>query len=482
MRSEFMVAMLGTRSILGLAVEETGIIVAELEVRSGRPLIRRVGEFLWEQEFRPENIQTLGGQFRQFLRDQHFSAKQAAIGLAAKWVLAKEITVPAASTDVLAGMLSIQAERAFSLNAGELAFDYCRRGGAAEKGQVLLLAAQRQLVRQVEELARVAGLRVQSVTVSALALGAALSEADPEHGYGLYVRPTYCEFWSRCDGGPQFVNHVPLPAQDGAPDDYIQSLAPALRRAILLAPQRDGARPRRITTYDARGLPEDIAAALHEQLAPEMAVVDGRAELLSQGLGSADGAPEMRSVAGAAVALTAVKAGGPAVDFLNPKLGRRKAPAHKRVKVWAAIITVALLVAAGTLLADWRRNSLDVRTYTEQLAQMSDDIAAAQEIVERVSHARSWTSRRPQFLECLRQLTEAFPQEPRIWARSLRLLEDSSGVLVGKTDREESFYEVLDKLKQNKAFAEVKMVYLRDAGRGSREKEFAINFKFGGVK
>jgi hypothetical protein len=476
-----MVAILGTRNILGLAVDETGIVVAELEVRSGRPQLRRAGEFLWKLEFRPENVPTLGEQLGQFLRDQRFSAKQAVIGLAAKWVLAKEITVPPAAPEVLAGMLSIQAERAFSLNAGELAFDYCSQADTAPKGQVLLLAAQRQLIHQVEELARAAGLRVRSVTVSALALGSALSAADPEHGCGLYVRPTYCEFWSRHDGGPQFISHIPMPSKDGTPNEYTQSLAATIRRAILLSPPRDARRPRRITAYDARGLAEDIATPLHEQLAPEMAVVDGGAELLSQGLDGADGAPEMRSVAGVAVALAA-RAGAPVVDFLNPKLARRKAPVHKRAIVWAAIITVAFLVAAGVLLADWRRNSLDVKTYTKQLERMSGDIAAAQEIVDRVSYARSWTSRQPQFLECLRQLTEAFPQEPRVWARSLRLNESGSGALVGKTDREESFYEVLDKLKGNKAFSEVKMVYLRDAGRGSREKEFAINFKFGGMK
>ena len=47
---------------------------------------------------------------------------------------------------------------------------------------------------------------------------------------------------------------------------------------------------------------------------------------------------------------------------------------------------------------------------------------------------------------------------------------------------EASFYEVLDKIKQNKAFSDVQMIHVRDAGRDSREKEFAISFKFQGVK
>ena len=476
-----MVAILGTRTILGLAVDETGVVAAELEVRAGRPRLRRTGELSWAQEFRPENMRALGEQVRQFLRDHHFSARQAAIGLAAKWVLAKEITVPPASGEALAGMLNIQAERAFSLSAGELTFDYCRRAETPEKGQVLLLAAQRQLVQQIGELARAAGLQVRSITVSALALCTA-GAAGQEPGYGLYVRPTYCEFWCRRDGASQFISHVPLSSHDGSADSHRELLIPTLRRALLLSSPRDAAPSCCITAYGACRPPDDGVAPLHEQLAPEFTVVDGSAALLSQVLDSTDGQQEMPAVAGAAVALTAVQAGGPAVDFLNSKLARHRAPVRKRMMVWAAIIGGAFLIAVGGLLADWRRNSLDVAAYTKQLEEMGGEITAAREVVDRVSYARSWTSQQPQFLECLRQLTEAFPEEPRVWAKSLRLSEAGVGALIGKTDREDSFYKFLDTLKENKAFAEVKMVYLRDEGRNSREKEFAIHFKFAGVK
>jgi hypothetical protein len=474
--------MFGTRTILGLAVDETGIVAAELEVRAGRPRVRRAGELRWEQEFRPENMRALGERVRQFLRDRQFSAKQAVIGIAAKWILAREIAVPPASTETLAGMLSIQAERTFSLNTGELVFDYCGRTDASEKGQVLLLAAPRQFLQQIGELARSAGLQVQALTVSALALGTVLSEAGREQGYGLYVRPTYCEFWSQWNGRPQFLNHIPMTSTDGSPDDYTQALVSTIRRSILLSSPRESSGPRHVTAYDARGGSEDLVAPLGERLAPEIAVIDGSAVLPSPGLGATDGSPQVRSVAAAAVALTVARGDGPAVDFLNPKIGHKKTTSRKRVVVWVAIVGVASLVALGALLADWRRNVSDIAAYTRQLEQMSDDITAARELVERVAYAGSWTSRQPQFLACLRALTEAFPQEPRIWATSLALNENGKGALVGKTDREESFYEVLDKIKENQAFSEVTMVHIRDVGRDSREKEFAINFKFQSAK
>jgi hypothetical protein len=113
---------------------------------------------------------------------------------------------------------------------------------------------------------------------------------------------------------------------------------------------------------------------------------------------------------------------------------------------------------------------------------MSEDIDAARAVVERVSYARSWTSQEPRFLECLRELTNAFPQEPRIWATSLSLSENGVGALIGKALDKRSFYEVLDTIKESEAFSSVQMVYVRDAGRDSREQEFAVNFIFRGSK
>jgi hypothetical protein len=62
----------------------------------------------------------------------------------------------------------------------------------------------------------------------------------------------------------------------------------------------------------------------------------------------------------------------------------------------------------------------------------------------------------------------------------LALSEKAEGSLVGKAVDEKSFYEVLDNIKQNSAFSGVMMMYLRDAGGSSREKEFAVTFKFQG--
>jgi hypothetical protein len=473
--------MVGTRQILGLAVDDSGVVATELCIRSGRAEIRAAGEFSWEKEFAAANTRELGEQLRRFLREGGFSATRVAVGLAAKWVLAKEIETPPAAPEALAGMLSIQAERAFSLNAGEMVFDYCGKTTASQKSQVLLLAAPRQVVNHIKAITNAAGLHVQSVTVSALACGGALCDADPTYRYGLYARPTYCEFWGQSENSLRFIKHVPI-GRDGTPADYVDLLTSTIQRLVLLSSGKDESPPYKVMAYDTCGLADGVLHRVNEQLGPQVTVHDGCAGLLSSGLDCSDPSQAARSIAATAVARAYLREGRPAVDFLNPRIGARKTSGHKRLIGWAAFIAVAFLVGLGAVLVDWQRDRRDITVYTAQLEQMAPDIAAAREIVDRVSYVGGWASREPRFLGCLRELTIAFPEEPRVWVTSLRVNENGTGLLVGKATSEASFYEVLDKIRQNKAFSDVKMIHVRDAGRDSREKEFAINFTFQGVE
>jgi hypothetical protein len=470
--------MVGTRHILGLAIDDAGVVATELSIQSGRTEIRRTGELLWGQELTADSVGPLGQQLRQFLREQGFSAKRAVVGLAAKWVLTKEVDAPPASADALASMLSIQAERAFSMDADDLIFDYCGRTSTSEKSPILLLAARRQIVHQIREMMDAAGLQVQAITLSALACGKALSQGNPASWYGVYARPTYCEFWAQLDGSPRFIKHVPM-GKNGTPAGYVEMLASTIERLVLLSPAPGPLPPHPTATYDACGLSDEVIDGLGKRLGSQIRVSNGRAGLLSKGLGLQDHPDEARAIAAAAVAMTVVGPQKPPVDFLHPRVGGKKVVSHKRALVWGAGVAAAGVLGLGVLLAIWHSYRSDIAASNAWLKENEAQITAAQEAVDRYKYRRSWDSREPQFLECLKGLTTAFPEEPYLWASSLALNENGTGSVVGKTTSETSFYEMLDKIKQDaKEFPDVKMMYLRDPGRDSREKEFAINFQF----
>jgi len=473
--------MVGTRHILGLAIDECGVVATEVSVHAGRSEVRGTGEFPWDRELAAQNAKELGLSLRRFLREQGFTAKRAAVGLAAKWVLAKEVETPPASPEALAAVLGIQAERVFSMNADDLVFDYCGKTSPSQKSQVLLLAARRQIVDLIRELAGAAGLQVESMTVSAFACGSRPTANGAPLRYGLYTRPTYCEFWGQFDGSPRFIKHIPM-VLNGSPSGYADLLSSTIQRQVLLSSRQDQSPPHPVTAYDACGLPADVFDRLNERLAPQITVHNGRAGALSEQVAMSGDPHEARTVAAAAVALTAVGPERPAIDFLNPRIGEKRRPDHKRAIVWSAVAAGICLIAAGVWVLNWRADVNDIADYKQQLEGMNEDLAAATSVVERLSYADSWGSAEPRFLACLRELTQAFPEEGSIWVTSLAVNEDGAGLVVGKATSDLNVYEVFDKIKGSEAFSDAQLIHTRDAGRNSREREFAINFTFKGVK
>jgi len=474
--------MLGNRTVLGLAIDELGVGVAEVGARVGRSQVRRAGRWDFAEPLSAANAQELGGQFKHFLRSNHFSSKQAIVGIPTKWIIAREIVAPPAAANALAGLLTIQAERAFSLNAGELILDYCGLPSDSERTTITLLATRRQLVDQIREFATAAGLRIQVLTVSALALDAASGSTGGGRRYGLYSRPGYCEFWSRSENRPETISHVPTAGVNGAPDEKVKQLTATLQRLMLLLPQQNQSPPYRVTLYDACGLPAGAVDRLNEQLAPQIQIDDGQTEISAMGLDTVDDAERRVAMTAAAVAITGSGKTPPTVDFLNPRIGRKETSSRKRLAGWVAFVAAVCIVAVGAVAADWQMTRSDIATYTEQLESMSEDLAAARLVVERMSYARAWTSQKPEFLECVRHLTLAFPETPSVWATSLALTENAEGSLVGRAVDDASVIEVQDNIKQNEVFSDVQMIHIRDVGRNSTEKEFAVKFKFQGVR
>lgn len=467
--------MAGTRPIVGLAIDDCGVVATEVCIRASGAEIRGSGELSWTKELTAETAAELGQQLRQFLHERGITAKKAVVGLAAKWVLAREVETPPATPEALAGILGIQAERVFSMNAGELVFDYCGKVNPSQKSQVLLLAARRQLVDGIKSLTTAAGLQVQSITVSAFACGSVPSDNGAACRYGLYTRPTYCEFWGQSACGPQFIKHIPLTV-DGNPSGYADLLTTAVQRQVLLSSRQDQSPPHHVAAYDACGLSEDVFKRLNERLGPQIAVRNGRSGLLAKGTQDAHG------VAAAAVAFGAIGPARPVVDFLNPRIGQKKKADNKRVLIWAGVAAAVCLIALGTWLVGWRSDVRDIAEYKTQLEAMSVDITEAKSVVERLTYANKWGDTTPRFLSFLRELTQAFPDEGYIWVTSLGLNESGAASVMGKASSEAGFYEVWDKINKNPQFSNGKIIHIQDVGQNSREKEFAVSFVFKGAK
>ena len=463
-----------TRKILGIAVEENSMCIAEVQASSRRPAVRRAARFAYPDGASLREPAALGQALRVFLRQQHFSARRVVVGLPARWLVTREERVPRADSRALAGMLRVKAGQAFSTPADDLALDYAL-GGASEQGMsALLVASPTAKVDQVVAAMRAARLRPLAVMPTTLALGAATTGQTASR-LVLNVGHESVEFAFIADGRPRAVRALAVrssgpggEALSGAAQG--RAIAASLAQAAALLPRDDAPEPRELVVWDGAGLGPEALSPLAEQMPGTTAI---ETDLTRLGMTSVRG----ESVGcAAAAALASTGRTETTVDFLHSRLTPPRQSVFGKRLAWAAALVIAFGAAGVSLYLDWRQDERDVAALKLRLERMQGDIDAARVVVKQVSQARSWYDQSPRFLEHLRQLTLTFPEAGTIWATSLAIREDREAVLSGRSDDEKAVLDVLARLKRSSAISDLKLLYVRETGGKTRGVSFAIRF------
>ncbi len=472
--------MLRARKVLGLALGERSILAAELRIAGSLCELKHAAEFDFPEGVSLQDPGSVGKALRQFLRRNRFSARRAVVGVPAKWLMVKQENIPPASAESAAGILRIQAERDFSMDLKDVALDYVGEGES-----VLLVAMLRRKVGWVAAMAQAAGLSVQSITSSAMALASASGRSQSAPELMLHMKPDGAELTVRVGGQFRLLRHLPaaLSAQSemgsGATDSWTEALANEVRRVISPLPGGEAwQEPDELLIWDGVGLDPTFLGALGERLSVRSKVNEGLSALGIERTSFAREAEGRRFAAAAALALAGARSGLLAIDFLHSRLAPKKKAALRGRVLWAGAVVAALVVACVFLLLDRQKDKAEVAWLKSRLEEMSEDIEAAEGVIEKVSLARGWYGRNPKLLDCLRGLTLAFPAEGRIWTTSLALTEDMRGIVSGKSVDKRSVLEVLDSLKGSGAFRDVKLLDMREVGTRSREVSFSISFTF----
>jgi hypothetical protein len=474
--------MMTRRKMLGLAVTERSITAVEVAVVHGRRHVLHAAEFPMPGGDAPQDPALLGKELRRFLRRNHFSASRAVVGIGTRWLVAKEQSLPPTAADLMAGVLSLAAEREFASDPKDLACDYSGPVDSSEGQSVLLVAAPRRSVDHLLATARAAGLTVAAVTSSTMALASATGGPASARRLVLYLSPTATELSVSSGGGCRMVRRLAtsLPAATAArpcpEEDRLDGLADELRQVITLLPgAKTPPQGPDLLIWNASGLPAAALGRLGERLSLAVRLCEYPADL---GISDGPAAPAGEFVTAAALALAGLDSRTLAVDLVHSRLNPRKRFALRRKFAWAVGLAAAVLLAGIALLVDLRWEGQEVQDLKDRLDSMKDGLAAAKDIVDKAAFARGWYDRRPTHLDCLRELTLAFPEAGRSWTTSLAIGEDMRVLLSGKATDEGAALEVMDRLKASPRFSDVKPLYIREVGGGAHEVSFAISLQF----
>lgn len=447
--------------ILGLALGERSMLVCEAVAGAdGATQITRSAAFVYPADVLPSKPEAFGKALHAFLSSEGFTARAAVVGIPAKWTVTKIKQVPPIDPTLLPDMLRIQAESEFSAELKDLVHDYCGTSDVAAASPVMLVAMQRKHITEIESAAEAAGLNLLAITSTALALGS----SGAGDRLTVTLSPSAIELTAWKNGQPSLVRHI---AAGGA-------LSPAVVADIRRSAMSAGAAAS-VAYYD-----DSSADAEQRQIvASAFATIAQPAPVAAGGFASAS-----------ALATPLLNGQPLPVDFLNSRLAPPKKAALPREAIFG--IAAGIILVIGIIFA-WvdlhnKRKDLDDKNFTH--FQLEPGAKNAAQEVAMIKYAQGWHTGKPRFLACLRDLTNAVPDNDRMYLTNFTLHDTMKGEIAGKAiaetekavrDTEKSVRALSDHLKTmtgGKRFMEVNLTFDSRKVRQGKEISFSVSFKY----
>ncbi len=457
------------------------MFVAEV-IAGDRPQVRRLEELVYPEGISSTQPKQLGETLGQFLHDRKFSARSAVVGIPVKWLVMRRKEVPPTDEATLIDLLRLQAEAEFSTELKDLVYDYAAEEGAAATS-VLLMATPRKYIDDVAAICQAAKLTALAIVPTALALGKATSTPSDRNLLVLAANPLGSELALQQGTSTGVIRHLRSPA---SPQPAFVS---ELRRAVSTLGQSTA--DREMVLWDGAGvdagtLAEQIGMKVRNGNLPDLGV-----EASATGLNG----ESSRYAPAVALALTGM-AGRPAVDFLHSRLAP---PKTARVPRWAILAGIAVLAAIAwgvTSYMDLQSRETDLTDIQTKIANNKKPRDQAKQFVDMVSTAQGWHGGDPRYLYCLRDLTQAIPDDGATYTTNLTVREPPKasgsssssqakpvdprmllGTFGGKTANQQNVQLIVDRIRSNKAFGDVKLGGTQDLGR-DRGVTFTITFSY----
>jgi hypothetical protein len=465
--------------MLGLAVGEKSILIAEVSAVLGQCQVARSGVFSYTEGATLAQPEALGEALHNYLKQEGFSSKPAIFGIPAKWVLTKSKELPPVDPALAADMLRIQVESEFSAELKDLVYDYAGQSSAAGLSEVLLAATPRRHIDAIHKIAETARLDVQGIAPTGVVLSVATTRGNSD-ALVLSITPSSTELAAQRGASPSLLRHV------GSSSAVTAAVAGEVRRASLLMPRNgttagngsaNGREHWQIVVWDDAGLDLGARRAATDALGPSSRSGDF----------SSLGAGELPAGVSACAAAVALAVAGLTdadlpIDFLHSRLAPPKKPVLPRQTVLAIAAGVAILMIVILMFVDRYRRENDLAAKQYQLLEKQKLLTGAEPEIARNEYARNWHAS-PRYLDCLRDLTNDFPADGQLFVTSFTMHDNMKGEIGGKStaNNDRSVRDLVEKLRtrRDKRFLDVEMKSVdKRQIRAGQEISFTITLKY----
>jgi hypothetical protein len=379
----------------------------------------------------------VGREIRNHLEAAGVRERRCVLGLPLKWALVVHTAVPELPEADVASFLQIEAERGFPCDVATLNVATSRYRAATGEQHATLVGVPQNHVALIERTLRAAQLKLISLTLGIAALQPPNAETS-DGVLALVIGESQVSLQLALGGGvaalrtlegalelegSQRLLHADLVARETR--ITLGQLPPALREAV-----------RRVRIFG----PIDLGRPLATELQRRLDAAGIKVELVTGYAAQEFGVqlpPE--STVSAAFSLSARPLAGrdTPLEFLPPKVTAwqqlaARYSSGKLQRLAAAAIILLLLTGCLFGFQQWQ-----ISRCQSQWAKIRDQVRDAEALQQKVRRYRSWFDESLPTLSILRHLSEAFPEDGMVSAKTLsvrtELLDNRSSTPDGRT-------------------------------------------------
>ncbi len=415
----------------------------------------------------------VGREIRKQLDAAGVRERRCIVGLPLHWALTLTTTLPDLPQADIASFLDIAAERGFPYSPGAFLLAHSKFQVASEPPSATIVAVPRDHVVHLEGALRAAQLRPVSFSFGITALQSSdatteegiLSLLPCESGVGLQVG---------CGGGVALLRTIE-DAFEVAAAERLPQMDHLIRELRITMGQLPAAIRQSIRRLQVFGN-NSTARALIPQLEPRMSELGLRVEHVTQyapGTFKFQVPANVEVSAALSLALQYLAGEKPTLEFLPPKVRKwqqfqSRYPAGKFAYAGAALGVVAVLAITAFVIQQWQLSHLEARW-----ASMETDVAELESMQQEIQTYRPWFDESFRCLSILQRLSETFPEQGSVTAKSIEI-RPNSVVCSGTATDSPALLHTLDQLRASTGVESVQVEGIR----GKAPLQFTFNFQW----
>ena len=417
----------------------------------------------------------MGREIRNHLEQAGVRERRCVVGIPLNLALALQLKLPELPEEDIVSFLAIEAERGFPYGPEALSLATSRYRTPNGEQHATLVAVPKSHLQQLESALRAAQLRPISFTLGITALQA--PEKDASNGVlALAVGENTVDLQLACGGGVAMLRSLEGAIETEGIQKRLHADVVAREARVTLGQLPPEVRSviRKVRLF-GNG---DLAQRFAQDIAPRIQAMGLQLEpVKSYAADEFRSKPPPETPVSAALSiaarhLTGVPSG---FEFLPPKVSpfqqlTARFSSRKIAWIGSTAAAAAILIGGAILVQQWQLARL-----RSEWARMEKQVHELEDMQQQIRRFRPWFDESYQGLSILRRLTEAFPVDGVVSAKSVEIRELSTVTCSGVAHDNQAFLKMLDQLRASKEVGEVKV----DQVRGKTPLQFTLNFQWG---